>query len=897
MDIRITLTSQGSGESKIVSLPAGWDQAVLSLQRDAVYSGVQKYFKSTLGFYGNDGTYDGFRDWLLQQELLYGVDAIIENLVEFTDDEITWYELFNGEMPLNELIETINENGHNVEATFGSSGFWAKLISRIETPVNLLATTDLDGNALTPITPLNIKFTAQPIDEFSTYTGHAGSSTNVDNCECASTGNITLTGHQTIDGILTTEKLRVLLKDQTDPKENGLYNASSGTWTRTPDSNTGVELQGLIVFVTSGTVNSGKTFRQTTTPVIIGTSSIVFIETNYVDDYKIFDQFVIWGPGNPDVIRYSHLSPTKKLDDIKDTFALGTEVIMDAVNDVHADVTKVVPIVELNQDGGDLNFSGTFNFQFDYDFKYGLYNGGHQAVKSVTAQVYIYVQKNAETPILITGANDVYNTGFSLIPNGSSAKQEFKCRLNVPISSFSQDVLGLLSADQVKLYAEYIFSIQFLDGSSSNDLLFDTGRGNIYGGLTATNLTLKLISTAPASTSTMFFLHDIFSLVVERITGQSNGVLSPYLGNPDVAIGNYTEIGCASNFAAIKGLQARGYTLVEKPHFESFKSVFEGVNAILCLGIGERVVDGINKVFIGHKKEFFDKDNVSVRLSWVMNITRSYDQDTQINTARFGYEKFETADLTTFANSGLDEVCTEKTFADRFQKVGKPFEMIAKWVAGALTFERVRRSVKALKSDTSYDDDTFIISLIKDGIYRPKTGADLNSVSNVTNSDYRYNLDITPARNFYRWRKFLYGCLQSYVGSFFKFQSGKGNYDAVTNLTSTCEEEFSGADLSEKQDIEVTNEYLSLSELFKITQHPLTFQELLLIMANPEYAIEISQTDQNYKRFFLKNLDMVLANGKIDLDAWSYDRFIIKNVQNDLENGRVFSGEFSPPFS
>ncbi|GAH59053.1 unnamed protein product, partial [marine sediment metagenome] len=38
----------------------------------------------------------------------------------------------------------------------------------------------------------------------------------------ATTETITLSGEQTIDGILTSED-RVLVKDQTDPTENGIY--------------------------------------------------------------------------------------------------------------------------------------------------------------------------------------------------------------------------------------------------------------------------------------------------------------------------------------------------------------------------------------------------------------------------------------------------------------------------------------------------------------------------------------------------------------------------------------------------------------------------------------------------------------------------------------------------
>ncbi len=54
-------------------------------------------------------------------------------------------------------------------------------------------------------------------------------------CRVATTANITLSGHQTINGVLTTDNDRVLVKDQTLLPENGIYIASQNAWERAPD--------------------------------------------------------------------------------------------------------------------------------------------------------------------------------------------------------------------------------------------------------------------------------------------------------------------------------------------------------------------------------------------------------------------------------------------------------------------------------------------------------------------------------------------------------------------------------------------------------------------------------------------------------------------------------------
>lgn len=74
--------------------------------------------------------------------------------------------------------------------------------------------------------------------------------------KAASTGNLTLSGTQTVDGIALVVNDRVLVKDQTNPAQNGIYLVQSGAWFRDADMDNWAEVPGAFTWVERGTVNA-----------------------------------------------------------------------------------------------------------------------------------------------------------------------------------------------------------------------------------------------------------------------------------------------------------------------------------------------------------------------------------------------------------------------------------------------------------------------------------------------------------------------------------------------------------------------------------------------------------------------------------------------------------------
>tara|TARA_Y100000996_G_scaffold390156_1_gene351154 strand:- start:47 stop:949 length:903 start_codon:yes stop_codon:yes gene_type:complete len=85
-----------------------------------------------------------------------------------------------------------------------------------------------------------------------------------DSCRVATTTNITLSGTQTIDGVSIIVNNRVLVKDQLNSIQNGIYVCSSGPWLRSTDLNIGFRAANIFTFIEEGSSNADKGFVCTT---------------------------------------------------------------------------------------------------------------------------------------------------------------------------------------------------------------------------------------------------------------------------------------------------------------------------------------------------------------------------------------------------------------------------------------------------------------------------------------------------------------------------------------------------------------------------------------------------------------------------------------------------------
>lgn len=101
---------------------------------------------------------------------------------------------------------------------------------------------------------------------------------NKQSVRVATTANIALAGLQVLDGVTLLAGDRVLVKNQTVAKDNGIYIAAAPAWVRAPDADTNAEVtSALLVSVEQGTALADTRWQLVTDGVIVlGTTPLTF---------------------------------------------------------------------------------------------------------------------------------------------------------------------------------------------------------------------------------------------------------------------------------------------------------------------------------------------------------------------------------------------------------------------------------------------------------------------------------------------------------------------------------------------------------------------------------------------------------------------------------------------
>lgn len=154
--------------------------------------------------------------------------------------------------------------------------------------VNLLASGFVQGNIITDgvasmsggtLTNLNVPIAASDAVN-KAYVDAILGGTWLGPVLAASTGDLTLSGEQTIDGIAVVTGDRVLAKNQSTGSENGIYVVDTGVWSRSSDLPIGSSAGNTILAVNQGVVNESRIYQcnNFVGSDVVGTDNLIYVQ-------------------------------------------------------------------------------------------------------------------------------------------------------------------------------------------------------------------------------------------------------------------------------------------------------------------------------------------------------------------------------------------------------------------------------------------------------------------------------------------------------------------------------------------------------------------------------------------------------------------------------------------
>jgi len=1130
----VTLTQE-------INEPDGWKESILKLERDKDYRSLVEFFEGSFIFYGDNGVVNGGIEFIKALELVYGPDVSIEMLIELTEDDYTWDQVFLGQLDLS-LAEELMDNKFRIPII--RDNFWAKFMNRKDTPVDLNASTDLDLAAITdPVDSIELILPSQIVtyyteahanygltyppsvgpdpqpallinfdnilnDDIPLFTIARAPATNevakilglfeapyngeyiieiklpvglwdetsfpgewsgpglvrlrlnktnseavdiydytdgdgfalsdgADNIgvfhltltyslfkgeqlairlhrsdvgdavtvfgeirlvwhtdvQLATTQAITLSGEQTIDGVMTSTD-RVLVKNQGNWEENGIYVTGAGAWTRATDMDSGDEAYLAAVYITAGDNQSDSSWYQTEDIADIGIGPQIWTITDNSDEHinalplSIFedDRF-----GN-----FIKITAKTKFRQTQQPASL--------MHDAGAAILKSYGLGETNPFYSEV-MGSEFTLARQYEQNGCIWK--HAVLRGLQLRGYTLAEKPFFTsfnewwkgcnPIFNLGLTYEFREGYTVTPIGSevAALADWEDALgsnpgawtytspNVPHTSVNGDAgvegytKGAVATVAGQTYAfSYVLhiadtgvedplivvTVAILDAFDNEIVTIELNHitaGYKFETFTLTPLSdgtsvaMRLLNNTVMETKTFvlrlftgaaceqFLLDPEFltgspwthdaagtpwvitggAATLSLASGDSERLIQSFAGG---GIGDYLIVyqRTTTNFAVsvdsmnlaiscydeddnlISGL---GAFIVVDTSIEStaaFTSVVpvatikiiaevnSGADMDISLGFVELygptlitpiVVQDENVIRVEEVEHFYDPDFV-LEISNIRNITRSYDNDKIFNKINIGYTTWKSEDI-----SGIDDPQTQHIYSTRFEKIGTTLTLWSDWIAASLAIETTRRKTIAESTDFKFDDSVFIVAINTDDVspdvYRPELDENFTDVQNLLDPETRYNLSLTPTRNLLRWSKWLNGCLQNYLSSYYKFVRGEGNFDMISEMieeSPDClDQDYGGEPLSEKQDVEVTDDIIHLPNYYDI-EIPLTWQDYKTIRENRKKAIGISMTDENHVALFIDELEYNIMHARVKITGWTNVFLELSVIEDDV---------------
>lgn len=388
---------------------------------------------------------------------------------------------------------------------------------------------------------------------------------------------------------------------------------------------------------------------------------------------------------------------------------------------------------------------------------------------------------------------------------------------------------------------------------------------------TDTFFRLSTSKICPDTDSQYYMIHESLSRITESITSNCLKVKSDYYGRTDSEPYSSTEDGCGGLRMVTSGLKIRR---AENPaFFSSLKDMFDGLRGIDNIGMGiepNPFIPGYDWLRV-EPIEYFYQDIEILAMLAIPELSEDIQEQLVYATIKSGYQKWEVESI-----NGLGEPNSNREYRTGLSSISNPIDITSKLVAGSYPIEITRQQSFADTgaADTTYDNETFIICLERQGYGFAVERDNIDTPTNIFSPSTLYNWRIRPFSNLMRWFKSIansYVNLSDSASKLF-FSAGTGNFIAEGELSGpypTCKLEngvkAENRDLSQLDFADV-NDATPLWEPEYITfKYPLSVKDYKTIKTNPYGYISYQCGNGEWQKGFVQEIRYQLNKGLADI--------------------------------
>lgn len=386
-----------------------------------------------------------------------------------------------------------------------------------------------------------------------------------------------------------------------------------------------------------------------------------------------------------------------------------------------------------------------------------------------------------------------------------------------------------------------------------------------------THVSIKTTKACPPTESRVFMVNEVMSRAAEAITNNCIKVKSDYYGRVDSEPYSSGADGCGSLRVLTNGLNLRKATQ-NNDFFVSWEQLFnDQIRAIDNCGMGfepNPEIPGYDVLRV-EPIEYFYQDYEVLRFPYAPQVNSEVDEKGHYSVIKGGYNTWEPK-----AIQGLNEYNSTREWRTSLDSIKNPLDISSNFIAAGSVVESVRREsfAESGKQDTTYDNNTFIICIDRDGPYGLKVEqGEIAEPANIFSPASSYNFRITPLRNLMRHFKSIINSYANIVNSSSKifFSKGTGNYTATGRLMDDCADE--NAPKAENIDLSIYDfknqaDYVPLVRPETVNfQYPFTASDWSKLRARPNGYCSVQCGTGEWLKFYITELQWTRKLGTAEI--------------------------------